>query len=232
MISVAGVPAVGKSSLVKRLGELLEWETLMERVPSPEFLKEYYENPELKAFQFQILMMKNRFHDIKYGLTHTGVILDQPLTADFEAFARTNFEEGSMSDNDWEIYSDLFSEMMEEAREREGGRGRKVGDLNIILTSSLDNIQNNIKKRGRPAEQFEVGDSKYHYFEKLNNNFYKYADTYSEKYNSPELVIDVSNIDFENNEEDRKFVLTTIVNKLNELELITDEELEVFSKRI
>lgn len=232
MISVAGSPSVGKSELVKILSDVLGYEALMETVPDAEFLKEYYDEPKAKAFQFQILMMTKRFRDIKYGLTKTGVILDQPLTFDYGVFARTNFETGSMSKSDWEIYEALFHEMMEELEEREGGNGRKIGDLNIVLTTTVERMDKNIRKRGREAEFFEVGDDKYNYFVKLNENANLYAETYADMYKYPALVIDVSKLDFVNSKADRSHVVGAILEAMFTLELLTEEESKVAQEKM
>ena len=68
-----------------------------------------------------------------------------------------------------------------------------------------------INKRGREYEKIVERD----YWEKLNDNYRQYFDEYSI---SPILKINVDNLDFENNIEDRKKVMNLIEDKLKEIQ--------------
>ena len=82
--------------------------------------------------------------------------------------------------------------------------------LMVYLEISVDEAIKRIKKRGRDYEQIVERA----YWEKLNEEYTTYFDNYSL---SPILKINVDNIDFENNAEDRVYVMNLIDEKLKEL---------------
>jgi deoxyadenosine/deoxycytidine kinase len=80
-------------------------------------------------------------------------------------------------------------------------------DLYIYLYQSTERLLANIKTRGRSYEQEIPAE----YLEKINNG---YLDYIKSQKNLNVLIIDVTNRDFLNNQEDYVFVLEEIRNKI------------------
>jgi deoxyadenosine/deoxycytidine kinase len=78
----------------------------------------------------------------------------------------------------------------------------------ICLHISVDEAIRRIQKRGREYEQ--IVDRLY--WENLNA---RYVNFFNEYLYSPLITIDVSNLDFENNPDDKKVVVDLINNQLN-----------------
>ena len=83
--------------------------------------------------------------------------------------------------------------------------------LMVYLEIGVDEAMRRIQKRGRDYELIVERD----YWQKLNDEYETYFSDYSL---SPILRINVDNLDFENVEADRKYVMDLINAKLSELE--------------
>lgn len=232
VISVSGMVSSGKSSLVGILSDLLEVPALYEDISKNVFMPLYYENRERYAFTMQVKMLSDRFKNIKNASKTRNAILDQDISADAGAFALTNYQDGGMTEHEWDLYKDMSDNMMEELPSWAGEHGKKLPDINIILVTNMERVVNNIRLRGRKSEQFDIGDETYKYFERLNNNFNNYAENYTKVNDIPSLIVDVSKIDFVNNEQDRDHVLTFIINSLYENDLLSDYEYEKVLNKI
>jgi deoxyadenosine/deoxycytidine kinase len=82
-------------------------------------------------------------------------------------------------------------------------------DLYIYLYQTTDRLLENIKVRGRIYEQEIPAE----YLEKINNGYLDYIKSQS---NLNILIIDVTNRDFQNNQEDYVYILNEIQNKISD----------------
>ena len=137
---------------------------------------------------------------IKEAQKLNGAIMDRAIYGDV-IFAKMLGEQGNMSKAELDCYLDLFANMMEHL---------PIPKLIIYLKTDVDSAIKKIQKRGRGFEQ----ETPRQYWEDLNREYDDYFSSYSI---SPILEIDVSNIDFVNNEKDREYVLELIKNKLKEI---------------
>ena len=81
-------------------------------------------------------------------------------------------------------------------------------DLYIYLYQTTDRLLENIKVRGRIYEQEIPAE----YLEKINNGYLDYIKSQT---NLNILIIDVTNRDFQNNQEDYVYILNEIQNKIS-----------------
>jgi deoxyguanosine kinase len=81
-------------------------------------------------------------------------------------------------------------------------------DLYIYLYQNTNRLLQNIKMRGRSYEQDITAD----YLEKINKGYLEYIKTQTDL---NVLIIDVSDRDFVNNQEDYLFILNSIQEKSN-----------------
>ena len=60
-IAIEGTIGVGKTSLAKVLGELLDAKLMLEEFEENPFLVEFYKDPERYAFQTQLFFLLSRY---------------------------------------------------------------------------------------------------------------------------------------------------------------------------
>ncbi|WCK57295.1 deoxynucleoside kinase (plasmid) [Aneurinibacillus sp. Ricciae_BoGa-3] len=200
MLVIDGVVGVGKSTLMEILAKekgLLAYE---EPVVNNPILDKFYYNRERYSFPLQIFFLNERFRHIKQASLQPNAVLDRSIYGDL-IFAKMLKDNGEMSVEEFNIYLDLFHNMIEHC---------KVPKLMVYLEISPEEAMKRIVKRGRDFEQVVEKE----YWIKLNENYRQYFAQYSF---SPVLTINVDSLDFENKNEDRKYVLTRIDEKLRQI---------------
>ncbi|MEK4222069.1 deoxynucleoside kinase [Bacillus sp. FSL W8-0116] len=197
MIVIDGMVGVGKSTLMEIL-EKNGYIAFKEPVTNNPILDKFYYDRERYSFPLQIYFLNERFKQIKKASQYPNSVLDRSIYGDV-IFAKMLRDNGEMSEVEFQIYLDLFGNMMEHL---------KAPKLLVYLEISTDEAIKRIKKRGREYEQVVERE----YWERLNQNYRDYFEQYSF---SPVLKINVDQIDFENNLEDREYVLNLIEKSLH-----------------
>ena len=200
-IIIDGVVGVGKSTLMNIMHKEFGYEKYEEPVDNNPILDKFYYDRSRYSFPLQIFFLNNRFKQIKEASSKESAVMDRSIYGDL-IFAKMLCDSGEMTREEFDIYMDLFGNMLEHIA---------VPKLMIYLRTSVDGAISKIKKRGRDYEQIVERT----YWETLNTEYATYFENYTI---SPLLIIDVDGLDFENNLEDRKFVINTIKAKLNEIE--------------
>lgn len=192
MIVIEGVVGVGKSSLMNLLSDegYLAFE---EPVVDNPVLDKFYYDRKRYSFPLQVFFLNKRFEHIKKAAKVDNAVMDRSIYGD-AIFARMLNLADEMADEEFKIYTELLENMLEHVH---------VPKLMIYLEVSVDEAVRRITKRGRDYEQIVERD----YWEKLNKEY----TTYFEHYDlSPVLRINVDNLDFEENEDDKQYVLKLI----------------------
>lgn len=200
MIVIEGVVGVGKSSLMRILGKegYTEFE---EPVVNNPILDKFYHDRVRYSFPLQVFFLNKRFEHIKKAKDVANAVMDRSIYGD-AIFARMLNINDEMSDEEFGIYSELLENMLEHVQ---------APKLMVYLEIGVDEAMRRIQKRGRDYELIVERD----YWQKLNDEYETYFSDYSL---SPILRINVDNLDFENVEADRKYVMDLINAKLSELE--------------
>lgn len=239
MITCAGIIGAGKSSLTKILANDLGTEAFFEPVKSNPVLPLFYKGNELAAekrsqgitatnpyaFLLQIYFLNKRFTMIKKAMQNDSNVLDRSIYED-AIFMKMNADEGNATEVEWDIYSSLLTNMMEELPY---ASHKKRPDLMIMIDVDYETMINRIKKRGRKYEQVDKDPSLERYYRRLLKYYAEWRDNYSE---SDLLVIDGTKYDFIGNQQDRDVVLDKIETRLVELgNLSTDDYLKIKLRR-
>lgn len=193
MIVVDGPVGVGKTVLMNILKEKKRYIPFEEPVINNTLLEKFYHDRKRYSFPLQVLFLNKRFKDIKAASKIENTIMDRSIYGDV-IFAKLLHTNGEMSTEEYELYLELFENMLEHV---------KAPRLMIYLEASVDEAVRRINKRGRDYEKIVERD----YWQNLNNYYREYFAQYSI---SPLLKINVDNLDFENNKEDQEFVLDQI----------------------
>jgi deoxyguanosine kinase len=179
-IVIEGPIGVGKTTLAQLLGDRLGGRVVLEPVEENPFLAGFYADRRKHAFQTQLFFLLSRFQQ-QQALTQ-GDLFGQITVADY-LFAKDRiFAALTLSSDELALYERVF--------ELVGPRVVKP-DVVVYLQARPEVLAARIRKRGREFERhFDTG-----YLEALarayNDYFFHYEET-------PLLVVNASDIDFEN----------------------------------
>jgi len=183
-IAIEGVIGAGKSSLAQKLSTKLGSSLILEQFEENPFLEKFYDDRNRFAFQTQMFFLINRYKQQQQlnqqELFSKYVVSDYIFEKD-KIFAYLN-----LSGEELKLYESIFP-LLE--------RDIPKPDLVIFLQSSTDRLMNNVKLRGRKFERNLTRAYLAELSEAYNNFFFKYN-------NTPLLIVNTSDIDFVNREED------------------------------
>jgi deoxyadenosine/deoxycytidine kinase len=144
-LAIAGNIGVGKTELTNRLSAELGWAAHYEPVIQNPYLDPFYKDMQRWSFHLQIYFLGERFKaQVEIGKSPLPFIQDRTIYEDAEIFAKTLFEQGSMTAVDYENYVALFNCMIGFLR---------PPDLIVYLKASPATLMERIAKRGRASEQ-------------------------------------------------------------------------------
>lgn len=205
VIVLAGMIGAGKTTYTKYIAEEFDSEPFYESVDDNPVLERFYEDKEKWGFALQIHFLNTRFKSIKRALKHQNNVLDRSIYED-ALFTQINNEQGNIRDEEMSIYLSLLENMMEEI----DGMPKKAPDLLIYLQGSFEKHMEHIRKRGRDYEQTP---QQIEYFRLLHSKYDKWYENY---HYSPKISFSIDELNIED-EEDRKYILKTIREKLEEI---------------
>jgi len=198
-VVIAGNIGAGKSSLTDTLSSYFGWEAFYEQADDNPYLADFYEDMKRWSFNLQVFFLSNRFQQQRDIEAREGsVVQDRSIYEDAEIFAANLHEMGLMSTRDHENYTELFAIMTSYL---------KPPDLLVYLRADVPTLVNHIQKRGRNYES----SIRIEYLEQLKERYEKWIDTYDI---GPKIIIDANDIDFVNNDDHKRDVISQIEGRL------------------
>jgi len=192
--AIEGVIGVGKTSLTRLVGDRLDAKLILEQSASNPYLEDFYRDPRRYAFQIQLFFLLSRYRQLlnlpQGELFHKYLIADYVFAKD-KIFAYLNLEH-----RDLVLYERVATLLEKELPKP---------DLVIYLQSNTERLIANIKKRKKDYEK----DISPEYIKRLNEAYNDFFFRYND---SPLLVINTTEIDFVQNEEDLNDLLQQILN--------------------
>lgn len=144
-VVVAGNIGVGKSTLVSMLCARLGWEPFYEPVADNPYLADFYADMKTWSFHSQVFFLAKRLQAHHQLVRHpSSVIQDRSVYEDAEVFARNLYGQGSLSERDYQTYSDLYQAL---------AAFLPPPDLVIYLRASPETLLKRIRLRGRDYER-------------------------------------------------------------------------------
>jgi len=144
-LAIAGNIGVGKTELTNRLSAELGWLAYYEPVIQNPYLDAFYGDMRRWSFHLQIYFLSERFKaQVEISKSSLPFIQDRTIYEDAEIFARTLYQQGSMTEVDHQNYIALFDVMMSFLR---------PPDLILYLKATPAVLMERIARRGRPSEQ-------------------------------------------------------------------------------
>ncbi|MDN5300419.1 MAG: deoxyadenosine/deoxycytidine kinase [Clostridiales bacterium] len=189
-IVIDGIIGAGKSSIGQYLSEALGMPLYQELKSDGEdslaqrMLDRFYEAPERWSAIIQIMFLNDRFKDImRIEADGSRAILDRSIYGD-ELFARTIFDRGQMTADEFAIYQAVLKQMLTFIR---------VPDLLIYIDVSVDTALHRIAKRNRSTEGDLIPRD---YMEDLRSHY----ENWFEQYNlSPKIRVDLNESAYDEN---------------------------------
>lgn len=224
IITLSGVIGVGKSSMTRLLSELLETRAVYEPVEDNPLLEKFYADKKKYGFLFQIDMLSKRFELIQEAMSVRNGILDRSIYED-SIFLKQLYDEGAVNKLELEVYTKLLNRMLKELEPLP----KKSPNLMIVLNCSFDEEIKRINKRARDFEKVEPGTELYGYFRDHHANYQEWM---TKDLGFPKLIIDVTSLDYVNNQEHRMKVLMMILDELFHVGAISGEEHTYFSQKL
>ncbi len=192
-IAIEGNIGSGKTSLASRMAQDFKRELVLEQFADNPFLDSFYKDPEQYAFLLEMSFLADRHQQFTADLapihqSNTGFIADYHISKSL-IFAKVTLAEAHIG-----LYTHFFDQLHQ---------AMPKPDLYVFLHQNTDRLLQNIQKRGRSYEQ-TIQDQ---YLSQINQGYLDFIKNQTE---IKVLVIDVSNLDFVNNQADYLFVLEKI----------------------
>jgi len=192
-IAIEGNIGSGKTSLSKQISADFNTKLMLERYIDNPFLAKFYENPRDFAFKLEMSFLADRYQQTNEDLSQLN-FFNKNIISDYDIHKSLIFSKINLNSDEFNLYRKLFYSLY---------KSIVKPDLIIFLNQTIENLKDNIKKRGRDYEA-SISDE---YLTSINKS-------YSEFFKSrPDLnvkFIDVSEIDFVKNRLDYLSIINQI----------------------
>lgn len=191
-IVVEGPIGVGKTSLAKRLADTFNTDLILEEAGDNPFLQAFYENPRLSALPVQLHFLFQRVKQIE-SLLQTDLFRPVHI-ADFLLDKDRLFARATLNDDEFELYNEVYNRITVQS---------PVPDLVIYLQAQPEVLLGRILERGIPYEK-GIDET---YLKKISA---AYVDFFYHYNASPLLIVNTTDFDLVNGEENYQLLLDYI----------------------
>jgi deoxyguanosine kinase len=193
-IAVEGPIGVGKTTVVERLADRLEANTVLEDWATNPFLQPFYEAAEGAAFQLELFFLLQRYRQQQELVQRK--LFAQATLCDYVFEKSRLFAYLNLDDSELMIYEKVFTLLADSVPRP---------DLVVYLQAPTDVLMKRVKARGRREEQALAEE----YLGEVNRAYNHYFFHYSA---TPLLVVNTTDVDFVKNPEDLDDLLRQIRN--------------------
>ncbi|MGH8401899.1 MAG: deoxynucleoside kinase, partial [Gammaproteobacteria bacterium] len=181
---VEGPIGVGKTSLAQLLAETFSAELLLERAEENPFLERFYRDPKNAALPTQLSFLFQRTRQMQQ--MRQGDIFTPARVADYMLEKDRLFAQLNLDDDEFALYEQVYQHLALDA---------PVPDLVVYLQAPVDVLMRRVMRRGVGYEQFVQRD----YLERVAGAYANFFHYYSR---SPLLIVNASDINLVDSEED------------------------------
>jgi len=193
-IAIEGNIGSGKTSLAKRIGDDYNAKLVLERFADNPFLPKFYADEDRYAFPLEMSFLADRYHQLTDGLSQFDLFKNF-IVSDYFIFKSLIFAQVTLPKEEYNLYRKMFDIMYKEISKP---------DVYVFLYQNTERLIENIRIRGRDYEQNIQAD----YLDKIHKGYLSFINS-KDELNT--LIIDVSELDFVNNEDDYRKILKQIL---------------------
>lgn len=171
-----------------------ECNLILEQFDDNPFLPLFYKEPERFAFTVELFFMTERYKQMQACLLNRS-LFSQFTISDYAFIKTLLFAKKNLGEEEFRLFQNLYNVF---------DQNFPKPDILIYFHRNIEVLQEKIKKRGRVYET-EISDD---YLQQVQNAYFEY---FRNILSFPVLIIDVTTIDFENNQkhyEHLKYLIT------------------------
>ncbi len=191
-IVVEGPIGVGKTSLARRLADTFGTELLLEGAEANPFLDRFYANPRQAALPTQLFFLFQRARQIQE--MRQGDIFQTVRIADFLIDKDHLFARLTLDDDELRLYEQVYNQLTLDAPRP---------DLVIYLQAPAEVLMDRIMRRGVRYEQMIT----FEYLQRVVDAYARFFHFYN---TAPLLIVNASEIDPINNDQDFSALLKRV----------------------
>lgn len=192
-IAIEGNIGAGKTTLSAKISDDFNAKLVLERFADNPFLPKFYKDQNRYAFPLEMSFLADRYQQLSDDLAQFDLFKDF-IVADYHIFKSLIFAKVTLAEDEYRLYKTMFDIIYKEMPKP---------DLYVYLYQNTERLLSQIKQRGRSYEQEIPGE----YLEKINQGYLDYMKTQTDL---NILIIDVSDMDFVENQEDYLKILALI----------------------
>lgn len=192
-ITIEGTIGAGKTSLATMIAEEYTAKIILEGFADNPFLPKFYKEADKYAFPLELSFLAERYQQLTEQLSKQDLFKNFTIS-DYFINKSLIFAQKTLQDDVFGLYSKLFHII---------NSSIPKPDLLVYLYVSVDRLQENIKRRGRDYEQ-NIEDE---YLENIQTGYFDFIKQHQEM---RILVLDTNDVDFVNNKEDYKKIISLI----------------------
>jgi len=193
---IEGNIGAGKTTLAKMIAEDYNAKLILEQFADNPFLPKFYNDPDRYSFPLELSFLAERYQQLNRDLTSRDLF--KPFNvADYYFMKSLIFAKATLKHDEYNLYRQIFNIIYQSIPKP---------DLYVYLHVDVKKLLANISKRGR---DYEKGISE----EYLKNLQKGYFDFFRQQNDMSFLIIDTSNVDFVDNQEDYEKIKELIFQK-------------------
>lgn len=195
-IVIEGNIGAGKTTLSKMIAKEYNAKLILEQFDDNPFLPKFYKEPDKYSFQLELSFLAERYQQLNKELTSRDLFKTFTV-ADYYFMKSLIFARATLKEDEYNLYRQIFDIIY---------KSIPKPDLYIYLHIDVENLTNNIAKRGR---DYEKGINQ-EYLLKLQKGYF---DFFRQQNDITYLIIDSNKLNFVENQEDYSKVKELIFKK-------------------
>lgn len=195
-IVIEGNIGAGKTTLSKMIAREYNAKLILEQFADNPFLPKFYSDPDKYSFQLELSFLAERYHQLNKDLTSRDLFRSFTV-ADYYFMKSLIFAKATLSEDEYNLYRKIFNIIYQSIPKP---------DLYVYLHVDVQNLKNNITKRGREYEQA----ISLEYLNKLQDGYF---DFFRQQNDISYLIIDTNQMDFVGNQGDYARIKSLIFDK-------------------
>lgn len=200
-LAIEGNIGAGKTTLTQKIATDFNAKEILERFADNPFLPKFYEDPTRYAFPLEMSFLADRYSQLSDDLSQFNLFSDFVI-ADYYIFKSLLFAQVTLEDDEIRLYRNVFDIMYKDTSKP---------NLYVYLYQDTERLLQNIAKRGRSYEQNIPAD----YLDKINSGYSEFIKSLPQE---NVLVIDVTEKDFVENQQDYLDILQEIAKKIKQVD--------------